>query len=155
MNLEENLLTELEDAYLIKFRSREFQGVLRYTEEGYGASRVLYQPIFEFGILPITQFNVSGTFYSGNADRKGSGDVSSELLYNFNTESIRFPATAVAVKGEFPTGEDSHGVDVTTKLILSKMPFLRTTFLHRMHVDPIWTYNAGRDRGKELSDAAA
>lgn len=152
MNLEENLPTELEDAYPIKFRSREFQGVIRYTDEGDEKSRMLYQPIFEFGILPNTQLNVSGTFYSGNVDREGSGDVSSELLYNFNTESIWFPATSVAVKGVFPAGEDSHGVDVTTKLILSKMPFVRTTFLHRVHANLIWTHNGGRERGKERSD---
>ena len=32
MNLEENLPTELEDAYPIKFRSREIQGIVRYID---------------------------------------------------------------------------------------------------------------------------
>lgn len=149
-NLEENLPTELEDAYPIKFRSREFQGVVRYIDEGRG-NRFLYQPVFEFGILPNTQLNIKGTFYSGNVDRTGSGDVSSELLYNFNTESLWVPATAIAVEGEFPTGEHSRGVDVTTKLILSKMPFVRTTLLHRIHANLIWKHNAGRD-SDERSD---
>lgn len=152
MNLEEGLPTELEDAYPIKFRSREVQGLVRFAEEDAGENRLTYQPILEFGILPNTQLNFAGTFYSGNADRKGSGDVSSELLYNFNTESIWVPATALAVKGEFPTGERSHGVDTTTKLILSKMPFVRTTFLHRVHANLIWKRNSGRDREKERRD---
>lgn len=150
-NLEENLPTELEDAYPIKFRSREFQGVVRYIDEGAG-NRFVYQPVFEAGILPNTQFNVASTFYSGNVDRKGSGDVSSSLLYNFNTESVWLPATALAVKGEFPTGENSRGVDVTTKLILSKMPFVRTTLLHRIHLNLIWKHNSGRDRETERGD---
>lgn len=152
MNLEENLPTELEDAYPIKFRSREIQGAIRYTEEGTGASRWLYQPVLEVGILPNTQLNISGTLYSGNADRTGSGDVSSEILYNFNTESVWIPATAIAVKGIFPTGEHSRGVDVTTKIILSKMPFVRTTLLHQVHVNLLWTHNSARDREKERSD---
>lgn len=147
--MEENLPTELEDAYPIKFRSREVQGIVRYIDEGPG-NRFVYQPVFELGILPNTQFNLAGTFYSGNVDRKGNGDVSSSLLYNFNTESVWMPATAVAVKGEFPTGEHSRGVDVTTKLILSKMPFVRTTLLHRIHLNLIWKHS--RDRERERSD---
>lgn len=150
-NLEENLPTELEDAYPIKFLSREIQGVIRYAEEDGGASRWLYQPVVEIGILPNTQLNVSGTVYSGNADRKGSGDVSAGLLYNFNTESALIPATALAVKADFPTGKGSNGVDVTTKLIMSKMPFARTTLLHRVHLNLIWKHNSGRDREKERS----
>ena len=149
-NLEENLPTELEDAYPIKFRSREVQGMVRYIDEG--GNRFVYQPVLEVGILPNTQLNLAGTFYSGNVDRKGSGDVSSSLLYNFNTESVWLPATALAVKGEFPTGEHSRGVDVTTKLILSKMPFVRTTLLHRVHLNLIWKHNSSRDREKERSD---
>lgn len=151
-NLEENLPTELEDAYPIKFRSREFQGVVRYIDEGDEQHRMVYQPIFEFGIFPNTQMNIAAEFYSGNTDREGSGDVSTELFYNFNTESLWIPATAVAVKAEFPTGEDSRGVDVTTKLILSKMPFVRSTLHHRVHANLIWTHNGGRERGKERSD---
>lgn len=151
-NLEENLPTELEDAYPIKFRSREIQGIVRYIEEGKGASRWLYQPVLEVGILPNTQWNISGTFYSGNADRTGNRDLTSSLLYNFNTESVWVPATALAVKADFPTGENSRGVDVTTKLILSKMPFVRTTLLHRLHANLIWTHNSGRDKEKERAD---
>jgi len=151
-NLEENLPTELEDAYTIGYRGREIQGIVRYIEEGGGQSRWVYQPILEVGIFRNTQLNVAGTFYSGNADRKGRGDVSSELLYNFNTESIWMPATALAVKGEFPTGKQSNGVDVTTKVILSKMPFVRTTLHHRLHANLIWKHNSGRDEATERSD---
>lgn len=150
-NLEENLPTELEDAYPIKHRSREVQGVVRYLEQGTG-NRFLYQPVLEFGILPNTQLNLAGTFYSGNVDREGSGNLSSAILYNFNTESLWVPATALALEGEFPTGERARGVDVSTKLILSKMPLVRSTLLHRLHLNLIWTRNAGRDRATERGD---
>lgn len=150
-NLDENLPTELQDAYATPFLNREVQGVVRYIDEKPG-NRFVYQPQFEFGILPNTQFTVSGTFYSGNADRKGSGDVSTELLYNFNTESVLIPALALAVNADFPAGEHSAGVDVTTKLILSKMPYVRTTWLHRVHANLVWKRNAGRDRGTERRD---
>ena len=143
-NLEENLPTELQDAYPTAFRNVELQGVVRYLDEG-KEHRFLYQPIVEIGILPNTEFSISGILYSGNADTKGSGDLSSELFYNFNTESVWIPATALAVEGTFPTGEASRGVDVTTKLIFSKMPYLRTTLLHRLHLNLLWTYNGGKD----------
>lgn len=151
-NLDENLPTELEDAYPIKFRDRELQGMVRYIREEHKKNRMVYEPALEVGILPNTQLNVSGTLYSGNADDKGSGDVSTSLLYNFNTESVWVPAMALSVKTDFPTGDDSRGVDVTTKIILSKMPYVYTTLLHRVHVNLIWKHNAGRDKETERSD---
>lgn len=151
MNLEANLPTEIEDAYPIKFRSREIQAVVRYIDEG-KQNRMVYRPILEIGILPNTQFNLSGTFYSGDADRTGSGDVSASVLYNFNTESLAVPAMALAVEADFPSGERSAGVDVTTKLIFSKMPFVRTTLLHRLHANLIWKRNGGIDEAEERRD---
>lgn len=148
VNLEEGLPTEMEDAYPIKFRGREFQGMVRYIDEG-KEHRVVYRPVFEFGIFPNAQLNVAGTFYSGNVDREGSGDVSSAILYNFNTESLLVPATALAVEADFPFGKRSAGVDVTTKIILSKMPVIRSTLLHRVHANLIWKRNAGRKGDEE------
>lgn len=77
---------------------------------------------------------------------EGSGG--SELFYNFNMESVWVPATALAVEGVFPAGEHSRGMDVTTKLILYKMPLVRTTLLHRLHLNLLWTYNGGKDDGE-------
>lgn len=151
-NLDENQPTELEDAYPIKFRDREIQGVIRYIREEHKKNRVVYQPVLEAGILPNTQFNLLGTFYSGNVDDKGSGDLSASVLYNFNTESVWVPAIALSAKADFPTGDDSRGVDVTTKLILSKMPFVATTLLHGIHANLIWKHNSGRDKEAERSD---
>lgn len=150
-NLEEGLPTELEDAYPIKFRSREFQGLIRYVDEG-KEHRMVYRPVLEVGIFPNTQFNVSGTFYSGNVDREGSGDVSASLFYNFNTESVAVPAFSLAVEADFPSGVRSAGVDVTTKLVLSKMPVVRSTLLHRLHANLIWKRNAGIDEEEERED---
>lgn len=150
-DLEENLPTELEDAYATPYRNIEFQGFVRYMDEKPG-NRFVYQPQFEFGIIPNTQLKLAGTFYSGNVDREGSGNVSSEVLYNFNAESVYVPATALAVNAELPTGERSNGVDVTTKLIFTKMPYVRTTLLHRLHANLIWKRNAGRDRETERHD---
>lgn len=151
-NLDENQPTELEDAYPLKFRDRELQGIVRYQNEARDRHRMLYQPVLEAGILPNTQLSISGTFYSGNADHRGSGTVSSALLYNFNTESVMVPATAISVKADLPTGEKSAGIDVTTKLILSKMPYPATTLLHRIHVNLMWIHNSGRDSERERSD---
>lgn len=151
-NLDADQPTEVEDAYPVEFRDRQIQGIVRYIREEHKKNRMVYQPGIEAGIFPNTQLEVSGTLYSGNAGDQGSGDVSASLLYNFNAESVWVPAMAVEVEGDFPTGKDSRGVDYSAKLIFSKMPYVRTTLLHRIHVNLIYKHNAGRDRETERSD---
>lgn len=150
-HLEENLPTELEDADPIELGGREFQVVVRYLDEG-GEGQMWYQPEFDFGIFPHTQLSVAATFLSGSADRTGSGNVSGELLYNFKRESALLPAMALAVEVEFPTGLSASGVDLSTVLILSKMPVPASPRHPRFHLNAIWTRNAGRDRQEERED---
>jgi hypothetical protein len=141
-DLEENLPTELQDTKAQNVGQVEFQGMLRYIDEG-EENRFVYRPALEVGLLPRLELCVTGTFYSGNTDREGSGNVSGELFYNFNEESGWVPATAMAVAGDFPTGEHSRGTDVTTKVILSKAPFPAFKE-NRLHLNLLWTYNGGK-----------
>lgn len=150
-NLEEGLPTELQDAYAIPFRNRELQGYVRYVRDENNKNKVEYVPKLEIGIAPNTQLAVEGQFLSGNwghkkglppeqspDDDKGNNDIAAELLYNFNTESVWLPALAAAVKGDFPTGQKRKGTEITTKLILTKTPFVRSTVFHRLHANLEW-----------------
>lgn len=146
-NLDKNLPTELDDALTVDHGTKEIQALVRYADEREG-HRVLYQPQLTLGVLPNTQFTLAATFYSGNVDRTGSGDVSTEILYNFIKEETYLPALAAAVEADFPTGEHAAGVDVDVTLLATKT-LSATKLLPRVHGNAIWTHNAGRDRERE------
>ncbi len=120
VNLEEGLPTSLEDAYPTAYRNREVQFFTRYERGRDGTDRVVYVPRFEFGPFRNTEVKVEVPFYSGSGDRTGSGDVRVEALYNFNTESRKLPAIAIAGRISAPTGRDSRGVDTAVKFIATK-----------------------------------
>jgi len=158
-NLEEGLPTEMQDAYAVAFRNREIQGFVRYIREEKGKNKVEYVSKIEIGIAPNTQLAVEAQFLSGNwghkeglppekspDDDKGNNDIAAELLYNFNTESVWVPATALAVKGDFPTGQKRKGTEITTKVILTKTPVVRSTLFHRLHVNLEWTHKTAVDK---------
>ena len=139
-NLDEGLPTQVEDAYPVAFRSREIQAVFTYESTQDSEDRVIMEPRLEFGVLPNTQLTLHVPFYSGNADRSGSGDVGLGVLYNFNTETLVLPALALAAEADLPSGKDSHGVDTTLKLIVTKT--VSASGLDRVHFNLEWKRNA-------------
>jgi hypothetical protein len=96
VNLEEEIPVQVEDAYPIPCRGREFQGLLRY-ERTDDKDRFRFEPRLELGIAPNWQARLSAPFLLGSADKTGSGDVRLEAFYNFNMESLRLPAFALAL----------------------------------------------------------
>lgn len=143
-NLEEGLPTQIEDAYATAYMNREVQIAGRYQRTEDGKDRFRLEPIFEYGFARNAEISVSAPFLLGNADKTGSGNIRLDALYNFNTESVWLPAFAVAGEAEFPSGRHSAGVDTTVKIILSKMVYPYSTWLHRLHLNGMWTRNAGR-----------
>jgi Putative MetA-pathway of phenol degradation len=143
MNLEEGLPTRVEDAYPTAFRNREVQGVFSYDRTRQDENRVTLEPRLEFGISPNTELRIRAPFYTGNADRTGSGNLDVSALYNFNAEGLVLPALAVEGEGEIPTGKDSRGFDTTLKFIATKS--ISQTGLDRIHLNLGWTHNAGRE----------
>jgi len=149
-NLEEGLPVEVEDAYPIAYRGTELQGLFRYDRQEH-KDRFTLEPRLEMGIAPNAQARITSPFFAGNADKTGSGDVALELFYNFNMESLYVPALALSAEAEFPSGHRSNGVDTTVKFIASKMPFVNSSWLHRLHLNMAWTHNSGREE-KERAD---
>lgn len=140
-NLEEGLPTEIEDAYPIGFRGREFQSVLRYERTDDDKDRVVIDPRIEFGFAPNWQGKISVPFYLGSADKTDSGNIGLEAFYNFNTEGIVLPAFALSTRADLPTGRDSAGIDTTVKAIVTKS--ITKTGLDRIHLKVAWKHNAG------------
>lgn len=149
-NLEEGLPAQVEDAYPTAYRNREIQFVTRYQHNDDGTDEVLFRPVFEYGIWRNTQIAVESDFLTGNADRTGCGDVSVHALYNFNTESLAWPAFAIDAGITAPSGRDSEGVDSSAKLILTKTLF----GLHKMHFNFVW-HNNDEPEDDERSDRYA
>lgn len=150
MNLEEGLPTQVEDAYPIPYLGREIQGFARYERTDDGKDdRAALDPRVEVGIAPNWQATLSTSLLFGSADRTGGRNTNLGALYNFNTESLRVPAFALAAQAAFPTGINSNGVDTTLKFIATKT--LGSYSLQRIHLNAAWLHNAGRRMG-ERSD---
>jgi copper chaperone CopZ len=145
-NLEEGLPVEVEDAYPIAFRGREFQSSFRYERTDGGKDRFVIDPRIEFGFAPNWQGKIAVPVYLGSADRTDSGNIGLEAFYNFNTESLSLPAFALSLRGDLPTGKDSAGVDTTLKGIVTKS--ITRGGLDRIHLNVAWKHNAGARSGQ-------
>lgn len=146
-NLEEGLPTEVEDAYPIAYRGREFQLQGRYERTDTGQNLFVVDPRIEFGFARNWQAKIAVPFRLGSGDKTGSGDIGLEAFYNFNTESLKLPAFALSARADLPTGRNSSGVDTTIKFIATKT--LGTgSMLQRLHLNLIYKRNAGPQAGE-------
>lgn len=141
LNLEEGLPVRIEDAYPIAFRGREVQGLVRY-EHGKDGDTTTFRPVLEAGIWRNTQVAVESDLSAGSGDRTGSGDVIATALYNFNTETLPWPAFALKGALEFPTGHDAEGVDTTLTFIATKTLGQNLESLDRLHLNLAWRHNS-------------
>lgn len=142
LNLEDGLPLGIEDAYPIAFRGREIQGLVRYEHAEDGTDTMTFRPVLEVGVWRNTQVAVESDLIAGNGDRTGSGNVAVEALYNFNTETLTWPALALKGGLEFPTGKSAEGVDTTLKFIVTKTIGRNLDSLDRVHFNAAWRHNA-------------
>jgi len=145
-NLEEGLPTQVEDAYPIALGGREIQALFRFDKTKKGENLFHIVPRLEYGFAANWQGKLEVPILAGNADRRGSGDIRLELLYNFNTEGLIVPAFALTGGLDFPSGIKSRGVDPRLKFIVTKS--ITQTGLDRLHFNFAWRHNF-RNRGDE------
>jgi hypothetical protein len=141
LNLEEGLPVQIEDAYAIGFMGREFQSLARYEHAEDGSDTITFRPILEVGVWRNTQVAVESDLIAGSGDRTGSGNVAVHGLYNFNTETLTWPALAIKGGLEFPTGKSAEGVDTTIKFIATKTISKNLDCLDRIHLNAAWMHN--------------
>jgi hypothetical protein len=115
---------------------------VRYEHDEDGTDTVTFRPVLEWGVWKNTQVAVESDLIAGNGDRTGSGNVTIEGLYNFNTETLTLPALAIKGEVDFPTGKSAEGVDTTLKFIATKTVSKNLDSLDRVHLNAAWMHNA-------------
>ncbi|OGI03357.1 MAG: hypothetical protein A2Y25_08495 [Candidatus Melainabacteria bacterium GWF2_37_15] len=80
----------------------------------------------------------------------GIGDVSTELFYTLNTESVYVPGMAITNRLFYPTNSASHGVDMDWRFLAVKKVG-KDPYLQRVGVNLAWLHNFDR-RVNERSD---
>ena len=153
INLEPGLPLEVEDAYPTGYLNREFQLSGRYERTAGGKNQYRVDPRLEYGFARNWQARINVPFTLGSGDKRGSGDVSAELFYNFNTEGLKLPAFAASVGATAPTGRDSSGLDTSFKLIATKSLGYAEK-LQRVHLNFTYFNNASA-RADERSNRYA
>ena len=139
-NLEEELPTEVEDAYASDYLTPEIQTLFRYEHIKDGGERFVLSPRLVYGFAREWQAKIAVPFFFGSADNRGSGSTGLEALHTlFHEEGLR-PAVALAGGLALPTGLRSHGVDTLFKFIATKA-FGQTFFDHRIHINAAWDHN--------------
>jgi hypothetical protein len=141
-NLDEQLPTEVEDAYPSDYLVPELASVFRYERLRPAGDRFVLSPRLTYGFAQNWQVKISAPFLLGPTDRTGSGDAEIDVLNNFVAESPYWPALAWSAGAAFPTGGRSDGIDATLRFIATKA--LGTNFLlHRIHLNLAWNHHAG------------
>lgn len=139
-NLEEELPTEVEDAYASDYLTPELQSLFRYEHLHRGGEHFVLSPRLVYGFAREWQGKVAVPFLFGSGDNTGSGTVSLEVLHQFTQEFTYSPALAFAISLGLPSGVRSHGVDTGLKIIGTKA--LGKSYLeHRIHINLAWNHN--------------
>jgi hypothetical protein len=128
----------IEDARPVSYRA--FSGSADWTYNIRKNSRDDYGPGFSllYGLARRLEVGAGVRYVTSpgsNAQRGiSSGDLRLHLLYGIGTESESFPALAVRVEVEFPTGLDSKGTDLHLAGLAT-----RSFDVLRLHGNFLWT----------------
>ncbi|EKD39267.1 MAG: hypothetical protein ACD_75C00458G0002, partial [uncultured bacterium] len=146
-NLEPGIPVQLEDSLPTPYRNREIQGLFRWEQADDGDDLFLLAPRLEYGLLPNGQMAIDVPFEFGSAvEEEGLGDIKADLLYNFNQESVIFPALSLASAIAFPTSDDSDGIETKLTFIASKT--VGRSRWQRIHLNASWHFNDDSDDEK-------
>lgn len=140
-NLEENIPTQLEDAYPLPYLNREVQGLFRYEQTRDLEDRFRLEPRVEYGFARNWQARIGVPFLLGDADKTGSRNLIAEAMYNFNQESLLLPAIALAGRIDVPSGVNSTGLDTHIRFLATKT-IGHTSLFQRVHANVSWVHNS-------------
>jgi hypothetical protein len=140
LDVESGFPLEVEDAYPVGYLGREAQLHVRYERTHDGEDGVVFLPRLELGFPRNGQLSLAQRFLTGSADPNGVGPTTAEFLYNVNQETLAVPALALVALADFPTGDETHGVDAGGKALLTKtLPGI--WHLHRLHLNGLYQAN--------------
>lgn len=110
-NLETGFPLQIEDAYPIGRNGIEAQVLTRYHDlRDNSGSDDLFEitPRLEWGAFMNGQVALELPYFLGDGSMADTGAVGIEVLYNLNTETLRFPAVSVAAGFDKPYGQDGE-----------------------------------------------
>lgn len=143
----------VEDAYAVERYALDLHLAPVTVERRVGATDWMLNPEIAYGLLPRTQIEVGVPIgYRGGTSGRSTGVAGIDLstLYNFNVETLRWPALAVRLGALLPVGRfgpENYHASATALAT-------RSYDWGRLHVNGTYTTGtepAGRDPGRELS----
>ena len=144
-NLEEGLPTSLADATPLPFLARELQLASDYNRVG-EVDSLEFEPRFEFGVIPNGQLALHAPLIIDEEGEPDLGNLSADVLYNLNQESIALPSFAVVGGLAAPTAPDSDQWRPSAKLFVTKsIPY--TTYWMQLHANAAYSFNEDAERG--------
>jgi hypothetical protein len=149
-NLDPNRPIQMEDAYAIPKGEIGVESGVRVNDRRAGRTRFVFQPQIIYGAFDNAQIEIQGDLFTEPSSVVGankSGDLHLGLLYNFNTETLAWPAFAVRVETDLPTGVNSRGLDTQVTGVLT-----RSVGRMRFHLNAGYTF-LGSARGVEREGA--
>lgn len=150
LTVESGIPLEVQDAFPTAYMNREWQALGRYEQTADGKDLWLLESRLEYGFARNWEASVHVPFEFGNGvSDEGIQDVGIDALYNFNTETRFLPALSLSGGVEFPTAEDSHGVDTELSVLVTRT-LGWSTLVQRAHFNLSWLRNAGaRDEERD------
>jgi hypothetical protein len=122
-NLDEGRPLRLEDAYPIAYGELSAETGVGFHQNRQSPDRVAFPVEILYGAYWNLQVGLGSTLATEPRtidEAEKSGDLRTVALYNFNQETLRFPALAAKLRLDFPTGVRSRGVDTELKGIVTR-----------------------------------
>jgi hypothetical protein len=123
-NLDAGFPVRVEDATVTERYALDLDFLnLRYDELSALRTRFQYEPRFSYGILPNTEMWLRVPTYYRERDitpRKGIAGIGLGGMYQWQLESLHFPAVAIASEAFFPTGPNALPNAYSFKTLLTK-----------------------------------
>ena len=122
-NLDPNRPVQMQDAYAIATGEIGLKSGVRFNDRRRGKSGLLFQPQITYGAFENAQIEIQCDLFTEPASvprPSKSGDLHLGMLYNFNTETLVWPALAARVEADLPTGVHSRGIHTQMTGILTR-----------------------------------
>jgi hypothetical protein len=122
-NLDEGRSLRLEDAYPIAAGEWALETGAGLSTLRKSRARGVFTAELLYGLAPNLHVSLGTTVLTDprrSEEQTKSGDLRVSALYNFNQETLSFPAFGIRVTMNVPTGTASSGVDVRVKGLLTK-----------------------------------
>jgi opacity protein-like surface antigen len=122
-NLDEGRPVRLQDAYPVAQGELALESGVGYIFKRKAKDHGFLDLDIVYGAFANMQLELGTTLFTNPREideAEKSGDLTLSALYNFNQETLQFPALGIKGSVNFPTGVDSAGVDFELTGLITK-----------------------------------